>query len=87
MPIIETDAAKARKQLLSFIERIEETRVIHLYEFLKGEIEQDDENMTYSDEFLSGLDKDYKEYQKGAKTYTREEVEEHTDQLLKSLGD
>ncbi|MEO6894878.1 MAG: hypothetical protein ABI136_07540 [Ginsengibacter sp.] len=80
-----TNATKARKKLLHFIEEIEEARVINLYEFLKAEIEEEHADLIYSDKFTEELDEDYKDYQNGGAVYTQQEVDKRTDELLKSL--
>lgn len=44
----------------------------------------EEDSLTYSDEFIVEPDKDYDEYLNGGKTYSRKEVEKHTTQLIKS---
>ena len=46
---------------------------------------EEEESLTYTDEFVVELDHDYDAYLNGGKTYSREEVKVHTHGLLKSL--
>jgi len=53
--IATTDAATAREKIIHFIEDIEDTRVISLYEFLKVEIDEE-EDFKLPDELKADLD-------------------------------
>lgn len=84
MSAIITDAVTARERLHRIIDEIEDTRVINLYEFLKDE--NVEENWEYPEELKAQLDKDFEEYQKGAETFGREEVQKEIKARLNSKG-
>lgn len=46
---------------------------------------EEEEGLTYTEGFVAELDQEYDSYLKGNKTYSREEVKIHTQDLLESL--
>ncbi len=86
MATVTTDATTAREKLFHFIEGIEDTRAVSLYEFLKVEMnEEEDNNLTYNDEFVAELDKRWGNYKNGGKSYSEEEFKERTHKLRTSI--
>ncbi len=88
MAAIATDAATAREKMIHFLEIVKDERVLGLYTFLAEEIEEEieQEDWEYPEELKVELDKRFEAYKNGEKTYSKEEVEAHTHELLKSLG-
>ena len=81
--IATTDAATARERLHHIIDEIEDERVIGLYIAFSSEIGEDWE---YPAELKAQLDEDYEAVKNGEKTYSKEEILQSADALLKQLG-
>lgn len=65
MATIVMDAATARERIIHFLEEIEDTCVISLYEFLKVEMNEEEDDFIYTGEVKTRIEKVRDDYTNG----------------------
>lgn len=82
LPIKELNA---RERMHHIIDIVDEDK-LEAMRTLFHNLEEETEFLEYPDDLKVQLDKDFEAYKAGEKTYSKLEVEAHTNELLKSLG-
>lgn len=84
MATIATNAAAAREKLHHFIDEMEDERANSLFQFLKAEIDEEDDS-TYTDEFIAELDDIEKKMKSGKmKVYNWTDVKKEMEEYINS---
>lgn len=73
-----------RQKLHKFIDAVEDKRAEAIYTLFEGEIERDDLELEYSEEFKAELDSRYDYYKNGGKMVNAQEADEQIRMILQS---
>ncbi len=85
MAISKTKEQNARDRMHHIIDIVDEDKVEAMLTLFQ-DLEEETEFSEYPKDLRTQLDKDFEAYRAGEKTYSKQEVRVHTDELLKSLG-
>lgn len=82
----ETNELSVRERMHHIIDIVDEDKVRAMLILFQNLEEEWSETLAYPTDLKARLDKDLEAYKAGEKIYSMQEVEAHTNELLKSLG-